>query len=100
MPEFFLLVALILAIAVTLLYYMPHLKLLNIVDYGEGAAVERLNRYTAVRLLIPVAVNLASAYVASIRPELTVPLVILTPISILCAVICISAGARTAKARA
>lgn len=97
MSDIFLLIALILAIVVALLYFMPHLKLLNVVDYGEGDAVKHLNRCAALRLLFPVGVNLACAYVVGVQPELAVPLIFLTPVSILCAVIWICAGERKSK---
>ena len=47
MSDIFLLIALILAIVVALLYFMPYLKLLNFVDDGKGDAVKHLNRCAA-----------------------------------------------------
>ena len=92
MPDIFLIFASLLALVVALLYFASNRKLLNFVDYGSPDAVRRLNRYAAGRLLLPVCVNLGCAYLAAIRPGLTVPLVFLTPVSILGAVIWINAG--------
>jgi hypothetical protein len=86
-PEIFVLLAVPMAALSALLYVAPGRKLLNFVDYGAPDAVRRLNRYAAVRLLLPVAVNLVCAYIAALRPGLTVALVFLTPLSILCVVI-------------
>lgn len=94
MPGLFLTLAFLLAVLVALLYFAPGWKLLNFVEYGAPDAVRRLNRYAAVRLLLPVLVNAGCAWLAALRPGLTVPLVFLTPLSILGAVIWINAGAR------
>lgn len=92
MPEIFLVFALLLTVLVALLYFASSRKLLNFVDYGSPNAVRRLNRYTAGRLLLPVCANLGCAWLAAIRPALTVPLIFLTPVSILGAVVWINAG--------
>jgi hypothetical protein len=92
MPGIFLVLALLLTVLVALLYFASSRKLLNFVDYGSPDAVRRLNRYAAGRLLLPVCVNAGCAYLAAIRPGLTVPLIFLTPVSILGAVIWINAG--------
>jgi hypothetical protein len=81
-------------IIVALLYFAPDRKLLNFVDYGSENAVRRLNRYAAVRLLLPVTVNIGCAYIAWILPKLTVPLLFLTPVSILCVVVWINTGTK------
>jgi hypothetical protein len=94
MPGIFLLFASLLAMLVALLCVASGRRLLNFVDYGSPDAVRRLNRYAAARLLLPVFVNAGCAYLAAIRPELTVALIFLTPVSILGAVIWISAGAK------
>jgi hypothetical protein len=88
----FLIIASLLAVLAALLYVAPGWRLLNFVDYGSPGAVRRLNRYAAVRLLLPVAVNLGCAWLAALRPALAVPLLFLTPVSILCAVVWIGAG--------
>lgn len=88
---FLLIAALLLGIAV-LLYAVPRLRILNFVNYGAAASATRINRYAAVRLLLPVVVSAGSAYIAAMRPELTVPLVFPVMISILAAVIWIAAG--------
>jgi hypothetical protein len=90
--DMFLIIALLLAVLAALLFFAPGLRLLNFVDYGSQDAVRRLNRYAAVRLLLPVAVNLGCAWLAARRPGLAVPLLFLTPVSILGAVVWIGAG--------
>jgi hypothetical protein len=92
MSEVFLLIALFLIAVAVLLYLAGDRRLLNFVDYGPALTVARINRYAAARLAFPAAVNLGCAYIAGIRPELAVPLVFLTPISILCTVVWIAAG--------
>jgi len=93
MQDIFLVLALVFAFVAALLFFAPHRKLLNFVDYGPNDAVRRLNRYAAVRLLIPLLVNLGCHFVAARRPELTVPLVFLTPLSVLCVVVWVGVGA-------
>lgn len=92
MPEVFLIVALLLMVIVVLLYFVPDRKLLNFVDYGSENGARCLNRYAALRLLLPVTVNIGCAYTSWILPKLTVPLLFLTPVSILCVVVWISTG--------
>lgn len=94
MPDIFLILAMIFALIVGLLFFVPDRKLLNFVDYGPGDAARRLNRYAAVRLLIPMLVNLGCSAVAGRRPELTVPLIFLTPLSVLCVVLWVGVGSR------
>ena len=92
MSDVFLLVALLLAGTAGLLYAAGERRLLNFVDYGSPGAAARINRYAALRLLVPVCVNLGCAWIAQAQPELGVPLLFLTPLSILCAVVWIAAG--------
>lgn len=92
MPNVFLLIALLLAGMAALLCFVPKLKILNFVNYQASASVSRINRYAAVRLLLPVGASLACAYAVEIRPELLVPLVFPVMISILAAVVWIAAG--------
>ncbi len=99
MPDIFLIFACVLLAICALLYFVPHLKLLNFVDYGAPADIVRLNRYAAVRLLFPVLVNVVCSYVASRRPGLMMPLIFLTPLSILGVVIWISAGTNRLRAK-
>ena len=94
MHDIFLVLALVFVLVAGLLFFAPHRKLLNFVDYGPGGAVRRLNRYAAVRLLIPLLVNLGCHFMAARRPELTVPLVFLTPLSVLCVVVWVGIGSR------
>ena len=91
MSEVFLVIALILLGLVILLATAGDRKLLNFVDYGTASPV-RINRHAAVRLLLPVCVNAGCAWAAATRPELAVPLLFLTPLSILGAVVWIAAG--------
>jgi hypothetical protein len=98
MPEVFLVVALLVSGMAALLYMAGERRLLNFVDYGSAPTVARINRYAAARLLIPVFVNLGCAYIAGRRPELSVPLIFLAPISILCAVVWVAAGISRLKA--
>jgi len=92
MSEVFLLIALLLAGAAVLLWFAGGRRLLNFVDYGPAPTVARINRYAALRLLLPAGVNLGCACIAGTRPELAVPLLFLTPLSVLCAVVWIAAG--------
>ncbi|BDT57334.1 hypothetical protein MasN3_08280 [Massilia varians] len=52
----------------------------------------RINRYAAPRLLLPVGVSAGCAYLAGMWPELALPLLFPVMISILAAVVWISAG--------
>lgn len=87
-----LLAAIFLAIS-ALLVVTPHLRLLNMVDYGYGNDVLSLNRYAATRLLLPAAVDLACAVLAQRHPGWSVALIVLTPLSVLAAVAWIICGA-------
>lgn len=93
MPDIFLILALIFALIAGLLFFAPGWRLLNFVDYGPGDAVRRLNRYAAIRLLIPLLVSLGCRFVAARRPELTVPLIFLVPFSVMCVVVWVGVGA-------
>lgn len=93
MPDIFLILALIFAVIAGLLFFAADRKLLNFVDYGQGEAVRRLNRYAALRMLVPVAVSLLCSVIAGARPALTVPLLFLTPIAVLCVVVWVGVGA-------
>jgi len=97
MSEIFLVIALLVAGIAALLYMASDRKLLNFVDYGAAQAPACINRYAARRLLLPVAVNLACAWLAAAQPQLAVPLLFLTPLSILGAVVWIAAGVSRLK---
>jgi hypothetical protein len=97
MPEVFMVIALLLFAITVLLLVAGDRKLLNFVDYGAADAA-RINRYAAMRLLLPVAVNAGCAWIAATRPQLAVPLLFLTPLSILGAVAWIAAGVPRLKA--
>lgn len=91
----FLLFAAIFLILSVVLYVAPERKLLNFVHYPAAQdQVARLNRYAALRLLLPALVNLGCAWVVAGRPGLMVPMIFLTPLSVLGVVIWIAAGAR------
>ncbi len=92
MPNVFLITALVFLVICALLYFAPHLKLLNFVDYKSDADTVQLNRYAAVRLLVPALVNVACSYVVALRPGLLVPLIFLTPLAVLATVVWINAG--------
>ncbi|MFC4929847.1 hypothetical protein [Massilia sp. GCM10023247] len=92
MPGIFLLIALLLFLVAAVLRFSGERKLLNFVEYGPAQPVARINRHAAVRLLLPVCVNLGCAWIASVRPQLAVPLLFLTPLSLLAAVVWIAAG--------
>jgi hypothetical protein len=98
MSEVFLVVALILLAIAALLYTAGNRQLLNFVDYGSAQSAARINRYAAARLLLPVCVNAGCAWAAAMHPQLAVPLLFLTPISILGAVVWIAAGVHRLKA--
>jgi len=91
----FLLLAAIFAFLAVLLHLAPGRKLLNFVHYPAALAdVARLNRYAARRLALPVLVNLGCAWAMADRPHLMVPLIFLTPLSALVALVWIAAGAK------
>ena len=92
MPNVFSIMALAFLVICALLYFAPRLKLLNFVHYGTDADVVRLNRYAAVRLLLPVAVSVVCSYIVALRPNLTVPLFFLVELAILATVVWINAG--------
>lgn len=79
------------------LYFIPSLKILNFVDYGTADDGVALNRYAALRLLLPAAVCAACAVLAAAHPRLTLPLVFPMMISVLASVIWINAGLRKVK---
>lgn len=97
MSEVFLVIALILFGLVILLYSAADRRLLNFVDY-DTVPVARINRHAAARLLLPVCVSAGCAWAAARHPELTVPLLFLTPLSILGTVIWIGAGVQRLQA--
>lgn len=77
------------------LYAAPGRKLLNFVHYPAAQdQVARLNRYAALRLMLPAMVNLGCAWAVVERPGLMVPMIFLTPLSVLGVVVWIAAGAR------
>lgn len=92
MSEVFLVIAAILLGLVILLTTFADRRLLNFADYGTTQTPVRINRHAAVRLLLPVCVNAGCAWAATTRPELAVPLLFLTPLSILATVVWIAAG--------
>lgn len=92
MDKFFLLIAVFLSSIAALLYFMPRLRILNIVNYETPESAVRINRYAAPRLLVPVGVSAGCAYLVGLRPELAVPFLFPIMISILIAVAWISAG--------
>ena len=98
MPDIFLSIALLLLALAGLLHTARNRRLLNFVDYGPAQAVARINRYAAARLLLPATVNAACAWIAAMWPQLAVPLLLLTPLSILGAVVWIAAGVHRLKA--
>ena len=98
MTEVFLVIALLLFALAVLLYTASDRKLLNFVDYDATPMVARINRHAAARLLLPVVVNAGCAAIAATRPQLGVPLLFLTPLSILGAVVWIGAGGHRLKA--
>ena len=93
MLTFYILLATFFLAISAVLIVAPHLRLLNMVDYGHGNAVIALNSYAAKRMLLPAAVNLACAFIAERHPALSVPLIVLTPLSVLAAVVWIIRGA-------
>lgn len=91
----FLLFATIFLILAIVLYAAPRRKLLNFVHYPAAQdQVARLNRYAARRLLLPALVNLGCAWAVAERPALMVPMIFLTPLSVMGVVVWIAAGAR------
>lgn len=77
------------------LYAAPGRKLLNFVHYPAAQdQVARLNRYAALRLMLPALVNLGCAWAVIERPGLMVAMIFLTPLSVLGIVVWIAAGAR------
>lgn len=97
MADIFLLIALILLVVAALLRFAGERKLLNFVEYGPAPTVARINRHAAARMLLPVCVHLGCAWLASVRPALSVPLLFLAWFSILAAVVWIAAGVHRLK---
>jgi hypothetical protein len=97
MPEVFLTIALILLGLAILLRFAGERRLLNFVDYAAAPAA-RINRHAALRLLLPACVNAGCAWAAARHPQLTVPLLFLTPLSILGTVVWIGAGVHRLQA--
>jgi len=92
MAKIFLLIGVLLSGVAALLYFVPTLRLLNFVDYDAPSSVVRINRYAAPRLFLPVGMSAGCAYFVGGRPELALPLLFPTMISILAAVVWIAAG--------
>ncbi|AWL07250.1 hypothetical protein ACFOHT_27165 [Massilia oculi] len=91
----FLLFATIFLILAIVLYAAPGRRLLNFVHYPAAQhQVARLNRYAALRLMLPALINLGCAWAVVERPSLMVPMIFLTPLSVLGVVVWIAAGAR------
>lgn len=95
MSHLFLMFAAIFLILAVVLYAAPGWKLLNFVHYpARPSEVARLNRYAAPRLALPALVNLSCAWAVADLPGLMVPMIFLTPLSALCVVVWIAAGAK------
>lgn len=91
----FLLLAAIFLLLAVVLYAASGRKLLNFVHYPAAAAdAARLNRYAALRMALPALVNLGCAWAVAERPHLLVPMIFLTPLSVLAVVVWIATGAR------
>lgn len=99
MLNVFAFIALLMLLICAALRFAPSVKLLNFVEYGTPEEVARLNRLAANWLLLPLAVNAACMFVAAAHPGLTVPLIFLTPLSVLVVVVCINAKSRRARVR-
>lgn len=99
MSKVFLLIGVLLSGIAALLYFVPKRRILNFVDYDASVSVVRINRYAAPRLLVPVSVSIGCAYIVEMRPELAVPLLFPTIVSILASVVWISAGLTRLKDR-
>lgn len=85
-------VALVLSGMAALLYAVPSLRVLNFVNYDSARTVVRINRYAAVRLLLPALVWFASSWIIETRPKLAMPLIFAAIVSILVSVVWIAAG--------
>jgi hypothetical protein len=92
MSGIFLIISTLLLGILAVLFIVPNLKILNFVSYDCAQSVSRINRYAAVRLLMPALVFLACSYIVQIHPKLAVPLLFPGIISILLAVAWIAAG--------
>jgi hypothetical protein len=75
--------------------FFPALKTLNFVDYESVQDTRQLNRQASLQFLIPAFVSFVCAYLAHTNPKLSVPVLFLSIISILGAVI--SIAARTSR---
>lgn len=94
MLNVFAFIALVMLLVCATLRLAPQVKLLNFVDYGTPEEVVRLNRLAATWFLLPLAINLACMFVAAANPALTVPLIFLTPLSVVTVVICVNSRSR------
>lgn len=97
MSGIFLIIGALLLGIPALLYFSPNLKILNFVNYDGSQSVSRINRYAAVRLLVPACVFLTCSYIVQTQPKLAVPLLFPGIISILVAVVWIAAGVARLK---
>lgn len=89
----FVILALAMFAICAVLRFAPHLRLLNFVAYGSEADTAKLNRLASVWFLLPFLVNVACIFVAEVKPGLTVPMIFLTPLTIVTVVMVINASA-------
>lgn len=76
MAKLFLLIAVFLSGIAALLYFVPRLRILNIVNDETPESAMRINRYVVPRLLVPVGLSAGCACLVALRPELAVPLLL------------------------
>ena len=94
MPNIFPLLAALFLLMSAVLYFFPRTKLLNFVDYKAAGDRVALNRFAALRFLLPALVSVACSFGAAHDMRLTLPLIFVAMLSILAAVVWISAGWR------
>ena len=97
MQTFFVFAGVFLFIIAVFLYVAPNRRILNFVNYDAASTPSQINRYAAARLLLPTLVFFTCAFIIRSRPELAVPLVFPSMMSILVAVVWIAAGVSRLK---
>ena len=83
-----------------LLWWQPHRRLLNFVAYDTLNDVAALNREAARSMLLPLGAGLLVLGAALWRPDWSVPLLLLVPLSVLGMVLRVSVAAGRLSARA
>ena len=94
MFEMHLLITTILLLCALTFRFAGTRPLLNTVNYRTIGDAARFNRYVGIRMSYPVEVAACCAGVTYWNPSLGVPLIFVTPLSVLCVVVWIAVGSK------